>query len=234
LKGNVPTAEIKPIPLPESPYGRFSISYQNPLQMTTVVYRGAEDPVSAVRYLDFMAARSTALVLKYGLEGIHWRLGPNGCPVAIDKEKNSKELVYIPDLAMQTSPELLGDCNETENDFDPNVPEQQEYLDIIREARYWYESPERPIPDLAIPEHMPTLPSTLSRIHQELMEQISDIWAKAVVSGPAYTIEEALADAQAVWYRGGGRELEAWYADWYEANKDTAFLAHDIYKFLHH
>ncbi|SFM17591.1 putative aldouronate transport system substrate-binding protein [Paenibacillus sp. 1_12] len=232
LKKNVPGAEILPMPLPKTQFGQFSMNFLNPAQMTTVVYRGAKDPVAAVKYIDFIASKETAVVMKYGLEGTHWKQGANGCPAPIDLEKNKKELVYVPDLAMQTSPDLVGACNQTESSFDPQVPDQNAYLTFIKQAREAYESPERPMPDLTLSEHMPNLPTDLAKINADLSLQITSIWAKSIVSGSTYTIDKALADAKAVWDKGGGKQLEDWYAKWYADNKDKAFLTQDIYKFL--
>jgi putative aldouronate transport system substrate-binding protein len=232
LKSNVPTAEIMPIPLPETEFGTFSYGFLNPVQMTTVIYRGAKDPVSAIKYIDFMSTKETALVLKFGLEGVHWKTGSNGCPEAIDPEKNKIELVYVPDLAMQTSPALLGDCNKTEASFNPDDPAQKEYLEFIRQAREIYQSPDRPIPDITHNEHMPTPPKELSQIQTDLSQELGNLWAKAIVGDGSYTVDKALADAQAAWNNAGGKDLEAWYADWYRENKDKAFLAKDIYTFL--
>ncbi|TDF96159.1 extracellular solute-binding protein [Paenibacillus piri] len=232
LKKNAPNAEIVPLPLPKTQFGQFSMNFLNPAQMTTVIYRGAKDPVAAMKYIDFMASKETAGVMKYGLEGTHWKQGPKGCPIPMDVEKNKKELVYVPDLAMQTSPDLVGVCNQTESSFDESIPDQKEYLAFIKQARAAYETPERPIPDLTLSEHMPTLPSDLAKISSDLDLQISGIWAKSVVSGSTYTVDNALSDAKAVWEKGGGKQLEDWYAKWYAENKDKAFLSQDIYKFL--
>ncbi|WP_165452694.1 extracellular solute-binding protein [Paenibacillus thalictri] len=232
LKKNVPAAEILPIPLPKTQFGQFSMNFLNPAQMTTVVYRGAKDPVAAIKYIDFMATKETASMMKYGMEGVHWKTGANNCPVPIDVEKNKKELIYVPDLAMQTSPDLVGPCNKTESSFDPQIPDQKAYLDFIQKARAAYEKPERPIPDLTLSEHMPTLPSDLAKTSADLNLQITGIWAKSVVSGAAYPIDKAFADAKGVWEKGGGKQLEDWYAKWYAENKDKAFLSQDIYKFL--
>ncbi|NOU97495.1 extracellular solute-binding protein [Paenibacillus sp. LMG 31456] len=232
LKKNVPSAEILPVPLPKTQFGQFSMNFLNPAQMTTVVYRGAKDPVAAIKYIDFMASKETAKVMKYGLEGSHWKQEPNGCPIPVDMERNKKELVYVPDLAMQTSPDLVGACNKTESSFDPKMPDHQAYLTFIKQAREAYETPERPMPDLTLSEHMPTLPADLAKINTDLTQQISGFWAKSIVSGSAYTIDKALSDAKAVWEKGGGKQLEDWYAKWYVDNKDKAFLTQDIYKFL--
>jgi putative aldouronate transport system substrate-binding protein len=42
--------------MPKTEFGQYTIRMSNPIQMTTVVYAGAKDPVAAVKTIDFMLA----------------------------------------------------------------------------------------------------------------------------------------------------------------------------------
>ncbi|GBF75548.1 hypothetical protein PA598K_03965 [Paenibacillus sp. 598K] len=67
---------------------------------------------------------------------------------------------------------------------------------------------------------------------QTNVSKIDDIYNKAIVGGTSFTIEQAYAEALELWNRSGGEQLEAFYAQWYDENKDTAFLAKDMWQFV--
>lgn len=79
FKKNNPDGEIIPIELPRTKFGQFNPMITIPFQMTGVVNVKAEDPVSVMKYIDFMSSEEVMLTLKYGIDGEHNQPGKNGC-----------------------------------------------------------------------------------------------------------------------------------------------------------
>ena len=230
LKKNNPSAEVIVIPLPRSPYGQFSPTIQNPVQITAIMNSQAKNPEAIMKYIDFISSETAGKTLKYGLEGTHFTQGKNGCPVFIDKEKE-KQLSYAGDFRMLFSPALEGKCGKYEETLNQDNPQEKEFYSMMKKANEYYLNPERPIADITHGEHMPTPPDDIQLIDTSIKKQIDDIWIKAIVSGPSYTPDQALAEAKSLWDKAGGKQVDEWYAKWYSENKDKALLRDQLYQF---
>lgn len=230
LKKNNPNAEVIVIPLPKSPYGQFSPTIQNPVQVTAVINNEAKNPEAIMKYIDFISSEATGKTLKYGLEGTHQTQGKNGCPVFVDKEKE-KQLSYAGDFRMLFSPALEGKCGKYEETLNQDNPLEKEFYNLMKKANEYYLTPERPIADITHGEHMPTAPDDIQLIDTSIKKQIDDLWIKAIVSGAAYTPDQAMAEAKALWEKAGGKQVDDWYAKWYSENKDKALLRDKLYQF---
>lgn len=97
--------------------------------------------------------------------------------------------------------------------------------DLYRDT---YLTLERPYPELTMSEHMPSLPKDLLTTNTNADEAIDALWLKAIVSGGGYTVQQALQDAQSLWQKSNGQQIEDWYKQWYAENKDNAMLEDDI------
>jgi putative aldouronate transport system substrate-binding protein len=230
LKKNDANAKMIPIELPASSYGQFSPVMGNPVQMTAVINAAAKDPVAVVDYIDFLVKDATQLTLNYGMEGEHWEKGANGCPVVIDTEKNKIEKDYNTDYQMLKSSATFGECGTFASKMNPSDPLQKEFLDIIDMAKKAYLDPARPMAQVMHIEHMPSIPPELNLIKTNVDLPIYDLFNKAIVSGPSYTVDMAVADGKSMWEKAGGKQVEEWYANWYEENKDLAFFTEDMYE----
>lgn len=230
LKKNNPSAEVIVIPLPESPFGQFSPTIQNPVQLTAMINAQAKNPEAVMEYIDFISSESAGKTLKYGLEGTHSTQGSNGCQTFVDKDK-AKELSYTDDFRMLYSPVLEGKCGKYEETLNQGIPVEKEFYDLVKMADEAYLTPERPIADITHGEHMPTPPEDIQMIVSSVNKQIDDLWNKAIVSGPSYTADQAMTEAKTLWDKAGGKQVEEWYAKWYSENKDTALLRDKLYEF---
>jgi len=230
LKGNVPEAEVLAIKLPRSEFGRFAVGVNNPVQMTTVINANAKNPEAAMQYIDFMASRSTGEMLRYGVEGTDSAKGENGCLRPLDAETFSKEVSWNIDMQLLLSQIELEPCAGMLSQLDSSKPLEKEFLELVKQNNEANLSGDVEYASLTHGEHMPTLPEELSVINTNV-SKIADIYNKAIISGSGYTLEQAYEDALDLWTKSGGDKLEAFYADWYEANADTAFLAKDMWKF---
>lgn len=231
LKKNVPTAKVNAIKLPQSKYGRFAAGLNNPVQMTTVINAAAKDPVAAMKYVDFMASDESAKAFRYGFENVHYTLGKNGCPVQKDPEKYKTELAWNVDFQLLLQQIEMGDCAKVQAQLNPDLPLEKEFIDIIVQNNEANLSSDVKYAPVTHPEHFPSLPGNLQTVATNTA-QITDIYNKAIVSGSNYTVEQAMKDAKKMWADQGGKQLEDFYGKWYAEQKDKAFLAADMMKFV--
>jgi putative aldouronate transport system substrate-binding protein len=231
LRSTNKEATISPMLMPKTEFGQYTIRMLNPLQMTTVVYAGSKDPVSAVKEIDFMLAETTWKLLKFGTENVHWKNDELGCPRATNPDLRKIEIGYNTDMYMSaTTIDSKEICNVPV--LDKNIPNAEEWAGIRKETRDLYENPAVPLYTLTHGEHMPTLPADLLKINNDWTQQSKDLIAKTVVSGNGYSVDQAMNDLKSLKQKIGQNQTFDWYAKWYEQNKKNAFLTKDIYQFL--
>lgn len=228
---NNPNAEAVPIPLPASRFGSFSPILGVPYQMTAVVNAKAKNPEAVMKFIDFLVSEPTAKMLNLGEEGVHYKLQANGCPQPVDPAKNRKELDYFA-VNQIISPVLFGGkCNHDLKyaQYDPAKPMEAAFLNVIKQAREAYLSPDRPMSGITHIEWWPALPNDLVTVRANSIQQVSDTLIKAVVSS-GYTVDQAVQDAKTAWEKGGGTKVDDWLKTWYAENKGKAMLTEDMYK----
>jgi putative aldouronate transport system substrate-binding protein len=230
LKKNVPGAKVIPAPYPETTWGRFNPTMQNPLQLTAFVNAASKDPEAVMRYIDFISGDSAYLALTFGTEGVHYNLNAAGKPVILDTEKHNREVSWAGDFKMLIPFSVTQKYKSDTDNFDLSSPLEKEGYELYKAAIKLYLDTSVPYADLTSSEHMPQLPMELAALNANIT--LGDYFNKAIVSGSSYPVDQAIKDAQAAWEKGGGRQIEDWYRNWYRANKDTAFLARDIYEMV--
>lgn len=219
LKKNNPDAEVIAIALPSTKYGQFSPNVVSPISMRGVVNIKTKDPVSVIQYMDFMVEEG-ALTVKYGLENEHYRINANGCRETTDRNKFMKEVNYTQFFwAYTLNRQAEKECGQRMNQYDPDKPLEKAFIDLLKQANALYLTQERPVPTVTVSDFMPTLPKELQMIVSGVSANINDLWAKAIVSGPGYTVEQAAADAEKLWLSAGGEKVEQFYHQWYEENQ---------------
>ncbi|NQX58353.1 extracellular solute-binding protein [Paenibacillus qinlingensis] len=228
LKKNVPDAEIIPIALPKSEFGQFSPLLNNPIAVTGAVNAAAKDPAAIVKEIDFMSSEAFKTTMNNGIEGEQYKKGANGCPEPIDAEKTKKEVSYIADLNMLAS--LAKDsCTGLENKTNP-TPIEKDMLEVLKQGRVAYVDPSRPMPGVTHRDFLPLLPQDLVAINTNANKTIVDLATKVLVSGNSYTMDQFIQEAKAAWEKAGGPKVDAFYDEWYQANKKTALLMKDLYE----
>lgn len=230
LMKNVPEAKLAIVPLPETSVGRYTMVWNNPIQMTAVVNARAKDPEAVLREIDFLADNETGKVFKYGLEGVHYEIGENGCPVTIDEEKYKNEVSWNSDYGMLYSRLEDGKCGYTEVFFDESVPSQKEGLRLFKEAREVYMEKIPVGEGITHSEHMPQLPKDLQTKMSNLGTQMNDLFTKSIIGGSKYTVEQAMTEVTKLWENQGGKEIEAWYLDWWSKEKENVLVWDDFYE----
>jgi putative aldouronate transport system substrate-binding protein len=226
LKQNVPAARLAIMPYPRTRWGRFNPTLQNPVQLTGFVNADCKDPQSVMKYIDFISGDKAYLALQFGTEGVHYRM--NGkLPEIIDQEKRAREVVWAADFQMLIPYEVKARFASPTDNFDLSKPLEKEGYDLYKASFKVYTDTSVPYPEITHSEHMPQLPAELSIIGANI--NTSDFYDKAVVSGAEYGVAQALRDAKAAWEKGGGKQIEDWYRNWWRTQRNNAFLAKDIY-----
>lgn len=233
LARNDPEAVVVPLEYPESPFGRYTGAIDNPFQMTTVFNAKTKDPAAAAQYIDFILEPETSSMLFKGKEGVHWTRGASGCPVYTDDLKWRTEVGYSSAGAYGLFMSRGTDrCNFVEYQFNPEDELQRKGLELYLTARKQYLDPEKMYPGITLGDHVPGLPGELDEIRTEALKETTNLYVKAIVSGERYSAEQAVEDAKNAWEKAGGAQIVDYMNEWYAANKDTAFLADDVWEIV--
>lgn len=230
LMQNVPGAKLQAIPLPSTSVGQYTMVWNNPVQMTAVVNARAKDPEAVIKYIDFMAKTETGRTFKNGFEGTHYTKDANGCLVISDQDKYKNEVSWATDYGMLYSRLEEGKCGYTESLFNEEVPSQKEGLRLFKQARDVYMTDLQVGEGLTHSEHMPQLPKELQVKFNNVTPAVSDTFTRSIISGSKFTVEQAAAEAQKQWDSGGGKEIEAWYKDWWSKSKEDVLVWSDFYE----
>ncbi|MFD0717514.1 ABC transporter substrate-binding protein [Paenibacillus sp. GCM10027626] len=227
FKKNVPDGELVPIMLPRSEFGQFSPALSGPGATPGVINANAKDPVSVIKYIDFLNQENTIKTLKWGIEGEHYKLDASSCPAPVDLEKNSKEKGWNGDYSLVSNPiEATLNCDPRVMEIDKTTTLGQEFTKILETARELYLNPEVPMPGYFL--NAPAMPNDLNMIVQSV-SKLDDEYAKAVVLKD-YSVEKAAEAAQDMWNKAGGGKVDEWYNDYYNANKDKIVTVMDLYE----
>ncbi|MNW41267.1 Lipoprotein LipO precursor [compost metagenome] len=230
LMKNAPEAKLSILPLPVTPVGQYTIVWNNPVQMTAVVNAKAKNPEGVIREIDFLSMNETGKVFRYGLEGTHYNIGEDGCPVIIDEDKFKNEVSWNNDYSMMYSRLEDGKCGYTETFFNEEIPSQKEGLRLFKEAREVYMK-QIPVGEgITHSEHMPQLPKDLQTKIANLNTPINDLFTKAIIGGNKYTVDQAMTEVLDIWAKQGGKEIEAWYLDWWDKEKGNVLVWKDFYE----
>ncbi|NOU66119.1 extracellular solute-binding protein [Paenibacillus sp. LMG 31461] len=227
FKKNVPEGNVIPIMLPRSQFGQFAPALSGAGATPGVINAKAKDPISVIKYIDFLNKEETVKALKWGIEGEHYKLDANGCPAPIDLEKNKKEKSWNGDYSLVSNPtDATLKCDPRIMDIDKSTPVGQEYTAILETARKTYVNPQTPIPGFFL--NTPALPNDLNMINQSV-SKLGDEYSKAIVTKD-YSVQKATQTAKDMWTKAGGGKIEEWYNTYYNKNKDKIVTVMDIYE----
>ena len=229
FKANNPDGKLSAAPYPEIDGVRYMPTLLNPVQMTAFVNASCENPEAVMQYVDFACSKEFAMAFTYGIEGEHYEM-VDGMPVITDTEKFTDEVSWAGDYAMLKSSFVLQEYQSPTANFDLSNPIEAEAYELYKQALALYLDPSLKYPGLTHSEHMPQLPEDLAMINANIM--LTEYFDRAVVGGENYSVETAIEDAKRAWTQGGGDQILDWWNDWYENDRDTAFLAEDMYEIV--
>jgi putative aldouronate transport system substrate-binding protein len=223
---NEPNAEVEVMQMPASTYGRFAPAIDIPFQTRTVINRRAKDPEAVIKFIDFITKESTQKILTAGIEGEHTKTDSQGCPRPIDANKYDKEISYAVDYRIAGSEyDVMKACTPVAS----SDPQANKLNNMMEQAKKLYLTDKAPIADAIPGAWSPPFPDNIQLIVSNTTTPINDAWNKAIVSGNAYTTEQAMKDAKSIWEKGGGKQVEDWYKKWYQDNKATYPMTKDVY-----
>lgn len=216
---NNPQGEMTVMELPSSSFGHFSPEINAPYAVNAVINKSAKDPDSIMKFLDWFLNPDNSTTLKYGFEGVHWNKGPNGCPQPMDKDKQAKEVAYTQGYIVLHSRFAEGKCGTIEGSLVISDPVQKDFLDMYKTATKAYVTPERPMPYVIDNSSFPALPPDLLTIQTNATKAITDTWNKAIVSGNAYSVDQAMNAAKDLWIKSGGDKVDDYIKKYYVDHK---------------
>jgi len=226
FKINNPDGEITMIPLPESPFGKFGTNLANPLDPEIAINAKAKDPVAVMQFIDWMISPEVQYTLTYGFPGEHYVEGTekNYCPQLTDRWE--QEVSYsFKFLELEL-------CRRVEHSFIySDDPLEKEFLKFVEPA-YEHYTDSRLMPQYTDEVFQVTPPRELAFKEANLSTSINDMLARAIVNKDD-SVEDAIKEAQQLWNKSGGTEIETWYQDWYADNKDNWIFNYDMWEYFH-
>ncbi|MGI5893890.1 MAG: extracellular solute-binding protein [Candidatus Merdivicinus sp.] len=215
LKQNVPEAELVPLESVETSYGKFGCYQEPPANMIVCMNKDASDPEACVQFIDWLIDGNW-MTLRYGEEGVHYNL-VDGIPQTIDADKNAIEVTYAKEYALV--------ANDVIEDID-------KYM-TISAAEDELSQAYAPIRALALETQMkntyrrdiPALPSTDLNVkyNSEFNASFAELEDRCITD-PSYSVEQCLADMDALRDSLGFDEVMAEYQAWYDENKENLVM----------
>lgn len=229
---NNPNGEIGVLPTPITQYGRYSGAVNMPVQTRYAINADTKYPEQTMAYADFIASPEAIEMLRFGVKNRHYFINEKGGAVSVTEEQDAEAFqekriqgnyfTWFNAVSYGLEPSFW-DRELTLNTDDPFAVNR---YNIQEDANRLYIRPESPF-------HLQVMsrPSftTEMQLIQTALEPIADMWDRAVVSGDKYTPEDALAEAEDLWERAGGPQLEVFMSDWFKENKDSLILTEAWY-----
>ncbi len=226
LKKQVPTAELRAIPLPEGPFGSFNPLAKAPVQFVAAINKHASNPEAVIQYLDFMYSKKVLTTLRYGFEGEHYQPNEHGCYQYMNPEEYSRELSWTIDLYMLSARVILGECNSLASSLNTGYEIDRKYMELEADAERHSLNQEK---EFAYPIwNWPTLRQELQVANTDGAKALTRIYYHAIVD-PSYTVDQAMRDAQQAWNEAGGEKVDEYYDKWFTEQRDRVILTDEYY-----
>jgi len=196
----VPGAKWVTLEALKGPDGKQHQNLAGTYGLYNIIPKSSKNPAAAVKYLNFMAKNIT--LFQSGIEGEHYSV-QNGVRVAIDPDKNAKELAwYLPDLNLLTQGYMgIPTAEQMEIMYSKQTPEDRAEMIPVYEA-YYKNFTEHGKTQPLIDTPRPVAEKSLVNITKYLYEALS----KAIIA-PDFDKEwEAVVSG---WEKNGGREYDA-------------------------
>ncbi|MFK7691420.1 extracellular solute-binding protein [Paenibacillus sp. HJGM_3] len=230
---NNPNADVAIIPLPKTEFGQFAPAGATPFQFTAGINATSKNVEAVMKYIDWLMSDETMTTLKYGFEGVHYKMdAATGCPKPIDTEKNKKELTWNADFLMMSQVYKFSKCDQfVITSLDQSKPLDKKYAELISQGRAAYITPDRPLYyDLTLPV---TLPDDLVVINNTVSTTITNLITKAITGGRGSSVDQAMNEAKDAWEKAGGKKIDDFHAKAYADYKNNGIIyTKDFYNYL--
>ena len=209
LLTNVPTADLEPVPLLSTKYGKFALYQNSPLNRCVAMNKNCKNVEAAVKFMDWLLGKG-ASTLQNGFEGENYKK-VNGVKVVIDSSKNAKELDYASEYALIAPG----------SDFKlSDLPVQAQNGDSI--AKKWATLEEKVLRNCCS-QYFDRLAPQVRIKDDTLLNNLSSIGsqtdAKVVMGGSKYSVDWGIGTMKSESKRLGGDTVTKETEDFYKTNK---------------
>ncbi len=215
LKQNVPEAEWVPLESVETSYGKFGCYQEPPAHMIVCMNKDASDPEACVQFIDWLI-EGNWMTLRYGSEGVHYNL-VDGVPQTIDADKNAVEQAYATEYALVA---------------DETIPDIETYM-TLSAAEDELSQEYAKVRALSLETQMKNeyrrdisaLPSTELNVqyNSEFSASFAELEDRCITDS-SYSVEQCIADMDALRDSLGFDDVMAEYQAWFDANKDNVLI----------
>lgn len=222
---NNPNAEFIFMQPPKSKYGQFSVDMDGGASAWGAINAACKDPVSVMKYVDFMNSEKAATYLKLGPEGKYFTKNPQGEYKITDANVKKLEYDYNPDITMIISP-LLTDSIIFAAGDDAFAKEQRRLNEL--KAKTYRVKGTQGVDNIA---NLPALSEELNVAKTDATKLCIDIISQTIVGGPSKSVDKCMEDLKSTWKKSGGEKILEYYTKWYEENKNNAMTNKEKYAY---
>lgn len=228
-----PTAKLDTFDLPATKFGTFEGYINGGPSVVGFINAATKDPDAAARYINWLNDPKVSDYLVNGPEGVYKKRDAEGTVVVVDPAKNKIEYDYATDYSIiRTFDFNLGSsvsplANEYYNSYlKSSDPVLQEFGDLYFKMAQVVNKPEA-IDPRKWQQTLPALASDTLLKKTNGTKAVDDFLLKALAQ-PNLTAEKAVADAKELWKKAGGEDVDAFYNDYYQKNKDKMLSPEDF------
>ncbi|WP_337102536.1 hypothetical protein [Paenibacillus sp. YIM B09110] len=229
-----PDAKLDTFDLPATKYGSFTGYINGGPSAVGFINANTKDPDAAARFINWLNDPVVSDYLQNGPDGVYKKRDAEGTVVAVDLEKNKMEYDYASDYSIVRNAQLTGSAqtydplaNEWYNQYlKSSDPITQEFGDLFFKMSQIANRPNAVEPR-KWQQSMPALPSEYFLKKSNGNKAVDGILLKSLVT-TSYTAEQAIADAKKAWKEAGGEDVDAFYNDYYQQNKDSMLSPADF------
>ncbi|TBL70287.1 hypothetical protein [Paenibacillus thalictri] len=236
FKKSNPNAKLDTFDLPATKYGTFEGYINGGPSAVGFINASTKDPDAAARYINWLNDPKVSDYLVNGPDGVYKKRDAEGTVVVVDPEKNKIEYDYATDYSIIRNYQLDGGtatysplANEYYNSYlKSSDPTLQEFGDLYFKMAQVANKPGA-IDPRKWQQTLPALASDLLLKKTNGGKAVDDILLKALAQ-PNVTAEKAVADAKEAWKKAGGEDVDTFYNDYYQKNKDKMLSPEDFEK----
>lgn len=231
-----PEAKLDTFDLPATKYGSYTGYINGGPSGTGFINANTKDPDAAARFINWLNDPVVSDYLQNGPDGIYKKRDAEGTVVAVDLEKNKVEYDYASDYSIIRNAMLTGSsktyaplANEWYNQYlKSSEPITHEFGDLFFKMAQVANRPNASDPR-KWQQSMPALPSEYFLKKSNGNKAVDGILLKSLAT-KSYTAEQAIADAKKAWKEAGGEDVDTFYNDYYQQNKDSILSPEDFEK----
>ncbi|MEC0111195.1 extracellular solute-binding protein [Paenibacillus taichungensis] len=232
FKKNNPTGKLDTFDLPATKYGTFSGYVNGGPSHVGFINAATKDPEAAARYINWLTDPKVSDFLVNGPDGVYKKRDAEGTVVVVDPEKNKIEYDYAADYSIIRTFDLTDDsvsplANEYYNSYlKSSDPVLQEFGDLYYKMAQIVNKPGS-IDPRKWQQTLPPLASDFLLKETNGLKAVDDLLSKSLAE-PNVSAEQVIAEAKELWKKSGGEDVDAFYNDYYQKNKDDMLSPEDF------